>query len=158
MQSVDSLEKTLMLGGVEGGRRRGRQRMRWLDGITNLIDMSLNKLRELVMDREAWRAETHGGCKELETTRDWTELNWNIIFNTEYFSVLRKLNLNRAHLTSHYLKTKTYIETQINLDGWIEKVFHLKLKTKKFFFSSSNLFMTGVPDRVGFVSQGHDKS
>ena len=82
MWRVKSLEKTLMLGGIGGRRRRGQQRMRWLDGITDSMDMSLSKLRDLVMGREAWRAAIHGVAKRRTKLSDWTEL--------KLFSILRK--------------------------------------------------------------------
>ena len=106
MRRVDSLEKTLMLGGIGGRRRRGRQSMRWLDGITDSMDVSLSELRELVMDREAWRAGIHGVAKSRARLSNWTEINWTEMIPIHFISLIPKMpmfTLAITCLTTSYL-------------------------------------------------------
>ena len=104
-EELTQWKKTVMLGGIEGRRKRGQQSMRWLDGVTNLMDMSLSELQELVMDREAWRAAIHGAAKSQTRLSDWTELNWTYISLEENSPTLRPL----VSKPLHYMHTIPFL-------------------------------------------------
>ena len=129
MQRVDSLEKNLMLGGIGGRRRRGWQRMRWLDGITDLMGMSLNELQKLVMDREAWRAAIHGVAKSWTLLSDWTELINSLKLTQEDIEYMNFPIDIKKNLIPHVFPRKNSSASLVNYTKHVRKNNSNSMKT-----------------------------